>query len=224
MNDNALTESGWKSTLSKNKTIKDNGLQRALADFEDVDKDDHAAQLAAIAKVNKLAAALVTTLQKDKDKDGSEDVIDYLNDVRDAADARQKEISKAKVTADKAAAVAEKQEKEEDTFEAKLGLALQKLKSSRGLSYEFLVCEGPDGCVVTLAPAIQAQNRQQVMRLAGGRRLFGPGSCRFEDGKYVFAMERPPSGLAKKLQLSLLKSTGRRLPVLLGAESEDGEA
>src|SRR5207244_1299338 len=129
-----LTENGWKAILSKNNKVKDNGLQRALADFEDADKDDHAGQLAAIAKINKLADAL----QRSKDVEDNDAVKDYLDDVQDAADAEQKEISKARVAADKAEALAEKQEKQEEAFEAKLGVALQKLKSSQGLSYEFI--------------------------------------------------------------------------------------
>jgi len=219
VNDKTLTESGWKAVAGKYK-IKDNGLQRALAAYERADENDHAEQLAEIAKVNQLAAAL----KRSKDVAGNDDVIDYLDVIQDAADAEQKEIAKAKVTADKAEALAKKQEKEEDAYEAKLGAALQKLKGSQGLSYEFLVCDGLDGCAVILAPAIQAQQKQQLMRLTNGKHFFGPGSCRFEDGKYVFAMDRPPSGLAKKLQSAILKYTGRRLPVMLGAETEDGEA
>ena len=71
---------------------------------------------------------------------------------------------------------------------------------------------------------IQTQHRQQLIQMAHGRKILGPGSCRFEDGKYVFALDRAPSGLAKKLQAALLESTGRRLPIVLGGEAEDGEA
>src|SRR5436190_16422604 len=159
MNNKALTESGWKAIAGKYK-IKDNGLHRALAEYEQADEDDHDAQLAGIAKVNKLAGAL----QKDKAVAGNDAAVDYLDDVQDAADAGQREIAKAKVTAEKAEAIADKKEKQEDAYEAKLWMTLQKLKGSRGLSFEFLVCEGPDGCGVILAPAIQAQHRQQLMR------------------------------------------------------------
>jgi len=218
MKPKVLTEREWKVVAGKN-NIKDNGLQRALAQYEDADEDDHAAQLAGIAKVNQLAAAL----QRNKDVAGNEAVVDYLDEIQEAADAEQKEIGKAKTTADRAAAAAEKQEKEEENYQAKLGVALQKLKSSRGLSYEFLLCDAQDGCAVILAPAISAQRRQQLMRVAGGRRLVGPGTCRFEDGKYVFATDRPVSGMVKKLQAALLEHTGRRLPVVLGDESAEGE-
>jgi hypothetical protein len=220
MPDKSLTEAGWKAILNKNKDIKDNGLQRALADYEKAGEDDHEALLAGIAKVNKLAGAL----QQNKNVAGNDAVADYLDDVQNAADAEQKEIAKAKITADKAEALAEKQEKQEEAFETKLGAALQKLKSSHGLSYEFILCEGSEGCKVMVAAAIQAQHRQQLMQMSQGKKVFGPGSCRFEDGKYVFALDRAPGGLAKKLQAALLESTGRRLPIILGNEAEDGEA
>jgi hypothetical protein len=214
---NPLNESAWKSIAAKNK-IKDNGLLRALADYDGTDEDDHAARLAGIAKVNKLAAAL----QKDKAVAENDAAVDYLDDVQDAASAEQKAIANAKVTADKAEALAKKKEMEEDKLDAKLGAALQKIKG--GASFEFLACEGPERCAVILAPAIQVQQRQQLMRLTGGKRFYGPGSCRYENGKYVFGMERPASGLAKKLQAAILADTGRRIALLVGAESEDGEA
>src|SRR5262245_16150366 len=106
MPDPSLTEAGWKAILNKNKDIKDNGLQRALAEYEKADEDDHDAKLAGIAKVDKLAAAL----QQNKNVAGNDDVVDYLDDVQNAAGAEQKEIAKAKTTADKAEALAEKQE------------------------------------------------------------------------------------------------------------------
>ncbi len=218
MNPKELTESGWKAIAGKYK-IKDNGLLRALAQYEDADDDDHAAQMAGIAKVNQLAAAL----QRNKDVADNDAVVDYLDEVQEAADAEQREIAKAKVTADKAEAAAEKQEKEEDNYEAKLRVALQKLKSAQGTSSEFLLCDAPDGCAVIIAPTISAQHRQQLMRITGGRRLVGPGTCRFENGKYVFVTDRPVSGMVKKLQAALLKHTGRRLPVMLGEESAEGD-
>ena len=220
MENKALTESGRKAIAGKNK-IKDNGLQRALADYESTDEEDHAERLKGIARVNQLAAAL----QRSKDIAGNDAVTDYLDDVQDAADAEQRELAKAKQTAAKAEAEAKKQEKEEDAYEAKLMAALQKLKSSSGLSYEFLVCDGPEQCAVVVAPSISAQHRAQLTRLTeGGKRFFGPGACRFEDGKYLFAMDRPPSALAKKLQASIMHFTGRKLPLKIGAETADADA
>jgi len=218
MNNKALTESGWKAIVAKYK-VKDNGLQRALADYARVDEDDHAEQLKAIARIDQVASALA----KNKDVAASEDVVDYLEDVQNAAEAEEREITKAKVTADKSAALADKQDKQEDAYEAKLWAMLQKVKSGRGTSYGFLYCEGPERNAVILAPAIGAPHRQQLMQLTGGKRLFGPGTCRFEEGKFVFGLDRPASGMAKKLQLAILESTKRRLPIVVGAEAEDGD-
>jgi len=122
MNNKALTESGWKAIVAKYK-VKDNGLQRALADYARVDEDDHAEQLKAIARIDQVASALA----KNKDVAASEDVVDYLEDVQNAAEAEEREITKAKVTADKSAALADKQDKQEDAYEAKLWAMLQKV-------------------------------------------------------------------------------------------------
>jgi hypothetical protein len=218
MNNDLLTESSWKATAAKNK-VKDNGLHRALADLERIDEDDHPAQLKAIAKVDQLANAL----KRSKEVSDNDAVVDYLNDLQKAAEAEEREINKAKASADKMAAIADKQEKQEEMYEAKLWAMLQKLKSARGSSFEFLLCEGPDKSALIVAPAIAAPHRQQLIQLTGGKRFIGPGTCRFDDGKYVFATDRAPSGLAKKLQLSIFNATKRRLPITVGTEAEDGE-
>jgi hypothetical protein len=215
----ALMENGWQSVVRKYK-IKDNGLQRALGTYEDADEDDHAEQLKGIAKINQLAVAL----QRDRDIAGNKDVMDYLDDIQDAADAEQKEISKAKVTAARAEAAAEKQEKEEDVYKVKLLAALQKVRGSNGASFEFMVCDGPEQCAVIVAPAITTQHKQQLTRLTdGGKRFSKIGSCRFENGKFAFALERPPSGLARKLQASIAHFTGRKIPIIAGPEVADSE-
>jgi len=219
MNTNALTENGWKAIIAKNR-IKDNGLQRALADYQKADEDDHAAQLKGIAKINQLAAAL----QKNKDLEGNNAVINYLDDVQEAADAEQREIAKTKMTADKAESEAEKREKAEDVYEAKLMATLNKLKGSNGASFEFMFCDGPDQSAVVVAPTISAQHKQQLMQVTGGKRLSKVGSCRFEDGKFVFSLEHAPSGLARKLQAAIASFTGRKLPIRVGPEAAEADA
>ncbi len=220
MNANALSENGWKALIGKQR-IKDNGLQRALADYQKSDDDDHAGKLKGIAKINQLAAAL----QNNKEVAGNDAVVDYLDDVQDAANAEQREIAKAKMTADKAEAEAEKQEKAEGAYEAKLMATLNKLKSSNGASYEFMFCDGQDQCAVIVEPTISAQHKQQLMQVTGGGKRFSKlGSCRFEEGKFVFAMEHPPSGLARKLQGAIANFTGRKLPIMVGPEAAEADA
>src|SRR5260370_3724258 len=45
------------------------------------------------------------------------------------------------------------------------------------------------------------------------------GTCRVENGKFTFTMEKPVSGLARKLQESVKHYTGKKLPIMVGTES-----
>lgn len=58
----------------------------------------------------------------------------------------------------------------------------------------------------------------------GGKRFSKVGACRFEDGKFVFSLERAPSGLARKLQGAIANFTGRKLPMMVGPEAADEDA
>jgi hypothetical protein len=87
-----------------------------------------------------------------------------------------------------------------------------------------MFCDGPDDCAVIVAPTISAQQKQQLMQVTGGKRLSKVGSCRFEDGKYVFSLEHAPSGLARKLQAAIASFTGRKLPIMVGPEAADADA
>jgi hypothetical protein len=57
MDPKLLTENGWKNVLQKSK-IKDNGLQRALAAYEKLDRDNHDIRLKGIASISQLGSAL----------------------------------------------------------------------------------------------------------------------------------------------------------------------
>src|SRR5215470_12812142 len=156
MDPKLLTQNGWRAVVQKYK-VKDNGLLRALADYENVDEKDHAEKLKAVAKVNQLAA----NLEKVKEVAANKPVMEYLDDVQDAADEEQRELAKAKITADKAEAIAKKQEAIEDKYEVKLWAMLQKIKGSRGLTYECVVSlSQPLG--VNIAPKIMQMHKDQL--------------------------------------------------------------
>src|SRR5580765_5414070 len=108
MDPKLLTESAWKTVAFKSK-VKDNGLQRALGSYEKLDDNEHDERLKAIASVSQLAAAL----RKVKEVGAMPEVVDYLVDLLSAADASKAEISKAKVAAEKAQAVAQKKAESE---------------------------------------------------------------------------------------------------------------
>src|ERR1043165_9123506 len=94
MDPKLLTEAGWKTTAAKFK-IKDNGLQRALADYQKVDDDDHDGQIEAIEEITKLA----TTLKKTKEVAAASAVAKYLGDLLGTAECQQREVGKAKAIA-----------------------------------------------------------------------------------------------------------------------------
>ena len=102
MDSRLLTEDGWKDVLKKSPTLKDNGLQKALAAYENLDDKEHADRLKIMAVVKQLGS----NLQKAKEvgalaaKDKTA-VLNYLKQVVGAAEAEQREIAKAKVLAEK---------------------------------------------------------------------------------------------------------------------------
>jgi hypothetical protein len=231
MDPKLLTESGWKGLALKFK-VKDNGLLRALGNYEKIPDHKYAERLKAIASVSQLGSSL----QKDAHVADVPIVCRYLDDVIDAADEEEGEISKAKALAEKSAkaeAMAEKdadaetkkREQEEGNYEARLITAMQKLKSAKDLSYEFIVCDAKPHCGLMVAKAITPRHKEELTRLTGGsKRFLHPGTCRFVEGKFTFMMDQPMTGLARKLQASILFYTGKKLPILVGKESaEDDE-
>jgi peptidoglycan hydrolase-like protein with peptidoglycan-binding domain len=60
--------------------------------------------------------------------------------------------------------------------------------------------------------------------VTGSKRFLHVGTCRFDDGKFVFGTEQPVTGLARKVQDSIKNFTGKKLPIKIGNESaEEGE-
>ena len=77
-----LSENGWKAVSLKFK-VKDNGLQKALANYEDTDEQDLDGRLKCVATVSQLAGAL----KKGKDGPRAPEVAKYLANVTSAAEA-----------------------------------------------------------------------------------------------------------------------------------------
>src|SRR5437867_4744930 len=156
MDPKLLTESGWKTTAQKFK-VKDNGLQRALASYENLEDDQHDERLSKIGSVSQLAGSL----KKDKAVAANPAVVKYLADVLSAAEAKQQELAKAKLMAAKTEAMTrkkaeteaknrdpqeEEEEEEQGAYHVKLMAAFQKLKGSKDLSYQFIICDAKPHC------------------------------------------------------------------------------
>jgi len=225
MNPKVLTETGWKTTATKC-DVKDNGLQKALALFEKLAEEQHAERAKALGAIALLAANLKKALKTASDPQ----VAKQLGEIAGTAQAEQKKAEAAEAAACKAAAEAQKQEAQQKTNEAeeedqadyqtKLVAALQKLKGAKDLVYQFLLCDSKPHCGVMLAKKISPHHKEELTRLTNGSKSFLPlGSCHFEDGNFVFAMEKPVSGLARKLQESIKNFTGKKFPIRVGSES-----
>jgi len=232
MDPKLLTESGWKTLASKWK-VKENGLQRALAGYEKLDSKEYDERLKTIDLVSKLADAL----RKTNYVTYVPVVAKYLDQVVDAADSQKSEITQAKVFAQKqqaAAASAQKkaddaqskehkqEEEQEAKYEVKLLAAFAKLKSSKGLAYEFILCDARPLCAIMVAKKITPRHKEELTKITdGGKRFLHPGTCQFENGKFAFTVDQPVAGLARKLQASILHFTGKKLAILVGLESAE---
>jgi hypothetical protein len=215
-----LTENGWKAIASQFK-LKDNGLLRALSAYENLADDKQAERLTAIGSVNVLAG----NLKKDQSVVLIPRASNYLADMISAAESAASVIAKAKAVVDKkAGAEAKKEEKEEGDYVARFLTAIQKLKSSKNLSFEFIVCDAKPHCGLMVAKRITAQHKEELTRMTGGgKRFLHVGTCCFADGKFTFTLDQPVTGLAKRLQDSIKFFTGKKLAILVGTESVDDD-
>ena len=90
--------------------------------------------------------------------------------------------------------------------------AFQKLKSAKDEVFEFIVCDGKPHPAVMIARKISPRHKEQLAEVAGSKRFLHIGRCRAQDGKFAFEMDKPISGLARKLQLSIKHHTGKEVP------------
>lgn len=229
MNARLLTESGWKAVLSKHK-IRDNGLQRALAAYEDVEEEEHDNRLEAIALVTRLSGQL----KRVRDVAANSEVIDYLEELEGAAETEERDVTREKAAAAKAEAANQRRNEAEDAedddesvgdYKECLLLAFRKLKSMRGQVMQFIVCDARPFCGIMIAKRITPKHKQQLTEVTGGsKRFLRIGTCSSDGDRYIFTPEQPVQGLARKLQVSVKNFTGKKLPIVVGDESaEDGD-
>jgi hypothetical protein len=227
-----LAPSAWKTVSTKCK-VQNNDLQKALAEYERLEEEEHDALLECIADIKAEALAL----KKSKEA-ASKDLLKYVADLLSAADSEQRDVSKQKsdaakesVTRQKAEAEAKKkdeedadseEEEEEGEYQDKLLAALKKLKGAKQLTYQFIVCDGKPPAVV-IAKRITPKHKEEAAKVTGSKRFLHMGTCHFDGGHYVFDMEKMVSGLARKLQESLKHHTGKRHPIKVGDEAEGAD-
>jgi len=235
MNSKILTESGWKATAEKCK-VKDNGLQRALSAYEKLDDDEHDDRLKAIASVSQLAGAL----KKVKEVTAVPEVVKYLTDLISVTQSEEAEITKAKLLAEKAQALGAKaeadakklqpeedpdEEEEAGDYRENLKAAFKRLKGSKELVYNFIVCDAKPQCGFIMSKQrINAKHRAELTEVTGGSKQFlKAGTCRVDGGILLFEMEKAPQGLAGKLKKSFKYFTEIPVRVMVGDQSDDDD-
>src|SRR5579862_40772 len=221
MNSKFLTELGWKTAALKSK-VKDNGLQKALGAYEKIDEKEFDDRLKCLASISQLAGTLKKT------KDLAKEAVDYLGEMIKAAEAEKADVTRQKTSAEKAQADAlkkqqtdakkaqdaESQQDEDEEEEADYGTALlkafQKLKGAKDVVYQFVVADAKPHCGLMLANKISPKHKQMLTGLTESKRFLPIGTCQFLNGRYVFTLENPIPGLAKKLQDSIKNFIGKK--------------
>jgi translation initiation factor 2B subunit (eIF-2B alpha/beta/delta family) len=110
-----LNDSAWKDVLAKNKTVKDNGLLKVLAEIKKLEDDDHDEAQDILDQVQKL----ITQLKKSKEIAAAPAVAKFLAELITAADIAARDVAKAKAEADKEAKAEAEAEKKANAAAAK---------------------------------------------------------------------------------------------------------
>jgi hypothetical protein len=229
-NPKILIPQAWKTIADKH-DVEDKDLYSALTSYQKLKEEEHDERLAALKVVNKHA----TLLRKDKEIAALSPVVKYLAELLAALPTEEREVLKAKAAAaaqqkenlalKKAEAKQEDGEDEDDgaDYATKLLAAFQKLKGAKDVAYQFIICDAKPYCGLAVAKRITPKHKEELSKLTDGKRFLPIGTCHFDDGKYVFAMEHPVTGLARRIQDSIKNFTGKKLPIMVGTESEGAE-
>ena len=232
-----LNDASWKDVLAKNKTIKDNGLMKSLAEIKKLSDDDHDGAQKHLDEVVKL----VGQLKKSKEVVASKDVSKFLGELASTAETALKEVAKDKAEAQKttklsAAAEAKKRDKEDEKKggdeEEEEGSALLTTKLipllrsvKKGERMHTLVASVGKRAVVMLSRKPISHSRRKLLAdelgISGGIK-YSEGHCVSEHGVINFVLTTEVAGMAKKLKVALLQQTGLRINKL-AARGEDGE-
>jgi hypothetical protein len=232
-----LTDTAWKDVLAKNKTVKDNGLLKALADINKLGDADHDATLSLLDQTQKLIAQL----KKSKELAAAPAAGKFLAELTAAADTAAREVAKAKVEAEKSAkAKAEADKKaqatsaktaagDEDDEDASPELLTTKLTPllrmvAKGETMQALLAKSGKQVVVMLSrkPIPPARRKMLADQLGGGSTKYFPGHCHLEAGATTFVLKAEVAGMSKLVKAALLAQTGLRLNKVK-CRGEDGD-
>jgi hypothetical protein len=232
-----LNDSAWKDVLAKNKSVKDNGLLKVLAEIKKLGDDDHDGAQSILDQVQKL----VVQLKKSKEIAAVPAVGKFLTELSAAADTAVRDVAKAKAEADKSAkakaeadkkahaAAADKGDEGDDEEEESPELLTTKLKPllkmvAKGETMHALLAKSGKQVVVMLSrkPIPPARRKMLAEQLGGGSTKYFPGHCHLEAGVTTFVLKAEVAGMSKLVKLALLNQTGLRLNKVK-CRGEDGD-
>jgi len=232
-----LSDAPWKDVLAKNKTIKDNGLMKSLAEIKKLGDDDYDAAQKLLDEVVKLASQL----KKSKEVSASKDVTKFLVELTGAAETAMRDVAKDKAEAQKegkakAEADAKKREQskkgeeEEEGEEQESALLTSKMVPlikavKRGERMHAMVATAGKQAVVLLSRKPITPTRKKLLAdelgVSGGVK-YAVGHCFSEHGTLIFELTKEAAGMAKKLKLALLQQTNLRFNKIT-CRGEDGD-
>lgn len=232
-----LNDASWKDVLAKNKTIKDNGLMKSLAEIKKLGDDDYDAAQKLLDEVVKLASQL----KKSKEVSALKDVTKFLVELTGAAETAMRDVAKDKAEAQKegkakAEADAKKREQskkgqeEEEGEEEESALLTSKMVPlmkavKRGERMHAMVATAGKQAVVLLSRKPITPARKKLLAdelgVSGGVK-YAVGHCFSEHGTLIFELTQEAAGMAKKLKLALLQQTNLRFNKIT-CRGEDGD-
>ncbi len=230
-----LVDTSWKDVLSKNKSLKDNGLLKSLGDIKKLGEDDHEDAQKLLDDIVKLSGQL----KKSKEAAAVPAVTKFLAELSSAAETAQKDVAKAKAEADKKGkAGAEGKKREEakgggedeeeegeisDLLSTKMIPLLRDLNKGGHTMYMLAATTGKQlAMMISRKPISPARRKMLADELgASGGVKYIVGHCLKEEGMTTFALKHPAAGMAKKIKAALLQQTGIRVKVR--CRGEDGE-
>src|SRR5438552_692952 len=148
----ALSPNVWK-TISVKCKIQNNDLQKALAEYDKLEEEEHDDLIECIAEIKQLALSL----KKSREAAANKELAKYVAELIAAAEAEHKDVCKDKAQAEKddkkADAESKKkeaeegegeddeEEEEEGEYADQLAIALKKLKGAKDVTFQFIVCD-----------------------------------------------------------------------------------
>jgi hypothetical protein len=221
MAEKLLTETAWK-TFAKGKDLGDDALLKALAKFGKINDDKHDDVLGGLTELEGAINKQVVANAKRKEKDVKE-VKDQLHDMLSAVERMRKQVNAAKDA---------KAESEEEDSPAQLTSKMAPLVRLLRAGEEQLnavigVAKGEAAVLISRKSIGASQKKMVAAELGGSGVIYAVGTCFFEDKTLVFAVDKTPGQLAKRVHEALMRQVDQKIKIKIraqeGGEEQGGE-